>query len=167
MRVRTKRPLLTAAHRLHRMEWCTARKQWGVENWESVIFSDEVPFVLFDSSNKKWCFVDPRIGLTEAQFTSIVQKGGGCIICWGCITSEGVGYLCKFNVTIDADVYIKVVINGELESTLEHYSLDRRDVYFQQDGTRPHTAKATKAVLQAKGWDVLEWPANSPDLKTQ
>ena len=32
------------------------------------------------------------------------------------------------------------------------------------DNARPHTAAATRRVLAAHNVDVLDWPANSPDL---
>lgn len=35
---------------------------------------------------------------------------------------------------------------------------------FQQDGASSHTAKTTKNWLQYKQMEVLDWPANSPDL---
>ncbi len=38
------------------------------------------------------------------------------------------------------------------------------DFIFQQDLAPAHTAKSTKSCLNEHGFDVLDWPANSPDL---
>ncbi len=38
------------------------------------------------------------------------------------------------------------------------------DFIFQQDLAPAHTAKSTKSLLNDHGVDVLDWPANSPDL---
>ncbi len=38
------------------------------------------------------------------------------------------------------------------------------DFIFQQDLAPAHTAKSTKSWLNDHGVDVLDWPANSPDL---
>ncbi len=38
------------------------------------------------------------------------------------------------------------------------------DLIFRQDLASAHTAKSTKSWLNDHGVDVLDWPANSPDL---
>ncbi len=38
------------------------------------------------------------------------------------------------------------------------------DFIFQQDLAPAHTAKSTKCWSNDHGFDVLDWPANSPDL---
>ena len=35
---------------------------------------------------------------------------------------------------------------------------------FQQDNTRPHTARITTGHFQQNQVDVMEWPACSPDM---
>ncbi len=54
---------------------------------------------------------------------------------------------------------------------LEHFMLPSADqlfkdadFIFQQDLAPAHTAKSTKSWLNDHGVDVLDWPANSPDL---
>jgi hypothetical protein len=37
-------------------------------------------------------------------------------------------------------------------------------VVFQQDNTRPHTARITRARLAAANVDTMQWPAMSPDM---
>ena len=37
-------------------------------------------------------------------------------------------------------------------------------VIFQQDNASPHTANLTQEMLEDYDIDILEWPANSPDL---
>ncbi|GFW13824.1 DDE_3 domain-containing protein [Trichonephila clavipes] len=39
----------------------------------------------------------------------------------------------------------------------------RPGAIYQQDNARPHTARLSQQCLQ-KGYDVLPWPARSPDL---
>lgn len=38
------------------------------------------------------------------------------------------------------------------------------DFILMQDNARPHTARITQQFLDREGIEVLEWPANSPDL---
>jgi len=37
-------------------------------------------------------------------------------------------------------------------------------IILQQDNARPHVARVTLDHLHAEGIQLLEWPANSPDL---
>jgi transposase len=39
-----------------------------------------------------------------------------------------------------------------------------RILIFQQDNAKPHTAPALKAYLENWGYEVLNWPPQSPDL---
>ncbi len=84
------------------------------------------------------------------------------MIC-GAMSSAGVGPLCFLKTIVTAPVYQEI---------LEHFMLpfaDQRfkdaDFIFQQDLAPAHTAKSTKSWLNDHSVGVLDWPANSPDLK--
>ena len=89
--------------------------------------------------------------------------GGGKIMIWGCMTYYGVGYFCKIDDILDAELYTKI-LRGELMNTIEYYGLDIDDVIFQHDLDPKHTAAKSEEVLDELGLDVMEWPAQSPDL---
>ncbi len=81
---------------------------------------------------------------------------------WGAMSSAGVDPLCLLKTNITAPVY---------QDILEHFMLPSADqlfkdadFIFQQDLAPAHTAKSTKSWLNDHGVDVLDWPANSPDL---
>ena len=42
----TKKPFINENNRKKRVEWCMRHRNWTVEQWRSVIWSDESPFVL-------------------------------------------------------------------------------------------------------------------------
>ena len=42
--------------------------------------------------------------------------------------------------------------------------IDRQRDFFQQDNTRPHTARVTMDYLEQNNINVLPWPSKSPDL---
>ncbi len=84
---------------------------------------------------------------------------------WGEMSSAGVGPLCFLKTNITAPVY---------QDILEHFMLPSADqlfkdadFIFQQDLAPVHTAKSTKSWLNDHGVDVLDWPANSPDLNIE
>jgi len=82
---------------------------------------------------------------------------------WGCMSAEGIGYGCKIEGKMDADIYISI-LEEELLGTLEYYRLPKERTIFQQDGASIHTAKRVGNWLDQNGIVVLEWPACSPDL---
>ncbi len=77
------------------------------------------------------------------------------VMIWGAMSSAGVGPLCFLKTNFTAPVY---------QEMLEHFIKDA-DFIFQQDLAPAHTAKNTKIWLNDHGVGVLDWPANSPDLK--
>ena len=42
--------------------------------------------------------------------------------------------------------------------------IDRQREVFEQDNTRPHTARVTMDFLEQNNINVLPWPSKSPDL---
>ncbi len=85
------------------------------------------------------------------------------VMIWGAMSSAGVGPLCFLKTNVTAPIY---------QDILEHFMLPSADQLFkdadfilQQDLAPAHTAKSTKSWLNDHGVTVLDWPANSPDLK--
>ncbi|KAI8522083.1 hypothetical protein Bbelb_018370 [Branchiostoma belcheri] len=55
------------------------------------------------------------------------------------------------------------ILAKNVSKSVKQLKLGRRWT-FQQDNDPKHTSKSTKAWLEKKGWKVLEWPSQSPDL---
>ncbi|PKY61070.1 hypothetical protein RhiirA4_283663, partial [Rhizophagus irregularis] len=60
-----------------------------------------------------------------------VKFGGRSIFVWGCFTSCGVGFLCKIEGGLNAELYCRILSEDFME-TLRYYELDVSDVIFQQ-----------------------------------
>lgn len=82
---------------------------------------------------------------------------------WGCMTAEGTGYICKIDGKMDQHMY-KSILEDELQQSIKHYNLDPQKVIFQHDNDPKHTAKSVKEWLKHQPFQLLEWPAQSPDL---
>ncbi len=84
------------------------------------------------------------------------------VMIWGAMSSAGVGPLCFLKTNVTAPVY--QYIFGAFTFPSADQLFKDADFIFQQDLAPVHTAKSTKSWLNDHGVDVLDWPANSPDL---
>ncbi|KAI4874721.1 hypothetical protein NFI96_007701 [Prochilodus magdalenae] len=91
-----------------------------------------------------------------------VKHGGGSIMLWGCFASNGTGKLQRVQGTMNSLQYQEILEENVMES-VTNLRLGRRWT-FQQDNDPKHTSKSTRAWLNMKGWNILEWPSQSPDL---
>ena len=158
-----KKPLLSRKHRQARLAFARRYRNWTVDDWKKVIWSDESKFNLFGSDGRSYCWREPGVPLQEHHIKPMVKYGGGSIIVWGCITAQGVGYMCRIDNGMDASLY-QSILSGELLDTYSWYGLEKGSVFFQHDNDPKHTAYSTKNHLDELGINVLKWPSQSPDL---
>ncbi len=80
------------------------------------------------------------------------------VMIWGAMSSAGVDPLCFLKTNIIAPFY------QEMLPSADQLFKDAGFI-FQQYLAPVHTAKSTRSWLNGHGVGVLDWPANSPDLK--
>ncbi len=85
------------------------------------------------------------------------------VMIWGAVTSAGVGPLCFIKSKFNPAVYQEILEHFMLSSADKLYG--DADFLFQQDSAPAHTVKGTKSWFNDHGVTLLDWPANSPDLK--
>ncbi len=84
------------------------------------------------------------------------------VMIWDAMSSAGVGPLCFLKSTVNAAIYQEILEHFMLPSADKLYG--DADFIFQQDLAPVHTAKGAKSLFNDHGVNVLDWPANSPDL---
>jgi transposase len=161
--VKKKRPLLTKRHRKERMDFALTHKDWTVEDWKTVVWSDETKINRLGSDGRKWVWKKPGEGLSDRLVEGTKKFGGGSLMMWGCMAWEGVGYACKIDGNMDGDLYTKI-LQDELQESISFYDKNPGDFIFQQDNDSKHTCKKAQKWLEDQGYQVLLWPAQSPDL---
>jgi transposase len=158
-----KKPGLSPKNIKARLEWAKERKYWTVEDWNRVIFSDESKINRFNSDGRSWCWFRDVKQLEDRTVKITFKHGGGGLMVWGCMTSKGVGYLCKIDGIMDQYLY-KSILEDDLMKTMDFYNVDPKEVIFQHDNDPKHKSKSVQEWLSNQEFDVLPWPAQSPDL---
>jgi len=161
--VKKKRPRLLARHIKNRYEFALRHQHWTIEDWKRIIFSDETKINRLGSDGRKWVWKEPSSKLTAQHVNGTVKFGGGSLMIWSCMTASGVGYVCGIEGRMNAEDYTHI-LNTDFLDTLEHYGLEADNIIFQQDNDPKHTSRLATQWFENNGIDVLDWPAQSPDL---
>ncbi|GFU02918.1 transposable element Tcb2 transposase [Trichonephila clavipes] len=158
---RSRRPLrrlpLTPHYRQCRLDFCRPRATWSVTDWRRVIFSDE-QFSLSadDHRTRVWRRTGQRSdpAFIVERHTAISQG----VTVWGAISWDTRSSLVVLQGTLTARRYVDDILTPIVLPMLS----SRPGAIYQQDNARPHTARLSQQCL--RGYDVLPWPARSPDL---
>lgn len=160
---------LTCNDLLARHEFCRWINQQSDTFHQKILFSDECTFKSDGSMNKwnnrKWASVNPN-WLIQVDHQRVWKINVWC----GIVKDQIIGpFFIEGN--LNAAAYSDFIRNtlGEL---LEDVPLQlRQEMFFQQDGCPPHTARVSRAVLNEmfpNKWigkfGPHNWPARSPDL---
>lgn len=126
-----------------------------------MLFSDESKFNLFNSDGI--CRVRRNTGerLKPRHCKKTFKHGGGNVMVWTCFSGHGLGPFHRISTTMDRFVYRDILENKMLPYA--EWNMPLRWV-FQHDNDPKHTSKLVKDWVQSKGIQVLDWPAQSPDL---
>jgi transposase len=161
--VKKKKPAISAKNRKERLAFAKSHKDWTVEDWKRVVFSDETKINRFGSDGKKWSWRRDIEPLQPRSVKATVKGGGGSLMIWGCVTSQGVGYIAEIEGIMDQNLYLEI-LEGELADTIEYYEIEAEKMIFMQDNDPKHTAKKVQNYLKDQEFKVMNWPAQSPDL---
>lgn len=94
-----------------------------------------------------------------------VKHGGGSIMVWGCMTDSGVGELFVCEGRMDSSKCTNVLETALLPSFTKLFGDTNMDSdKFQQDNAPCHKSARTMRWFQKNNTELLDWPAQSPDL---
>lgn len=156
------KPNITRGNATRRLQWCTERRHWTLEQWKSILWSDESRYQLWQSDGRVWVWRMPGERYLQDCVVPTVKFGGGGILVWSCFSWYGLGPLVSMHGNMTAEQYEAVLDNYALPTLWQYFG--NGPYLFQQDNAPCHTAHVITTWFEAMDVEKLDWPAQSPDL---
>ena len=163
--IAVKKPLLRPINKKKRLEWALQHRNWTMEQWKNVLWTDESKFEVFGSHRRIFVRRSRSEKMIPQCVVPTVKYGGGSIMVWGCFSGHGIGDFVKINGIMKKEHYKKILVQNAIPSGLRTIG---RGFIFQQDNDPKHTSRLCKDYLEKKEADKtiinMFWPPQSPDL---
>ncbi len=159
-----RRSKLTSEVALLRLKWAKKHKNWIVNQWDNVIWSDEASVARGSDKTPEWMFGIFKQKWNRDKVMEILSEKFFFIMIWGAFwgSERSNLYLLDRNFEskkhgYSAAFYIQI-LNHNLAGIWEP------GLVFMQDNAPIHRVRKSKLWFQEMGIEVMEWPPYSPDL---
>lgn len=167
-----KKPRLTVAHKHARLRFS---KKWVRKNWDNVVVTDSKYFWLCPRGTgpKVWVPYGSTAPVEAAERNCFKVHAYAGVSKWGrtkLFITVGTTGLKADTKGVTGAVYKEILEKELIPACKELMSRrpgmpgSRSNWVFQQDNAKPHTSKLVKNWLKSQSFEVMEWPAKSPDL---
>jgi transposase len=154
------KPFINRTNREKRVKWCLKHRDWSVEKWRRVLFTDESPFCLrFNGKKRVWRGHNQRY---QTKHCAPSFKHDDKINVWGGFSAHGTGILHLVNGLMDAPQYVQILQDAARPSA--DLLFGGQNFLFQQDNDPKHTALVTRRYMRDNNLALMPWPPQSPDL---
>ncbi|CAB4430830.1 unnamed protein product [Rhizophagus irregularis] len=126
-------PFVSEANHKKRLDWYCERKEWDTE-WDSIIWSDESRFLLFQNDAHHWVWRKPHEKYDVNCLILTVKSGNQGVMVWRCFTKNQLGPL--------------IQVSGSITD----------------DNAPVHRARTVSQWKEDNSVSTIPWPAQSPDL---
>ncbi|GBN83292.1 Transposable element Tcb2 transposase [Araneus ventricosus] len=105
----TRVPLLNARHRTARLAWARGHREWTLEDWKRVAWSDESRFQLLHVDGRLRIWRQAHEAVDPAYKVGTVQGHGGSIMVWGVSSWQFLGSLVLVPTSLNAIRYVELL----------------------------------------------------------
>ncbi|KAH0817249.1 hypothetical protein GEV33_005542 [Tenebrio molitor] len=154
--------LLTREHRVARLLIAHEHRNWGIEEWGRILFTDESRFCLRspDGRQRVWRSTGQRVA--QCNFVPGISFGSGSIMVWGGTSMEARTELVVVNGgAMTANRYIRDILEPHV---LPFATFIGNDSILMHDNARPHIDLIVNEYLDTVEIHHMTWPARSPNL---
>ncbi|GBM17162.1 Transposable element Tcb2 transposase [Araneus ventricosus] len=152
---------LTSTNRRVRLAWCREHRDWSMDQWASVLFTDESRFSLNTDSRRTFIWREPGTRYLPSNVREVDYYGAGGLMVWAGIMLDGRTPLHVFERGTVTGVRYR-------DEILEPYVRLLRgavgpEFILMADNARPHRALLIDEFLESEDIRRMDWPARSPD----
>ncbi|CEG78709.1 hypothetical protein RMATCC62417_13277 [Rhizopus microsporus] len=159
------KPLLTNIHKRNRRHWAMEHKDWTVDQWNNVFWSDESRLIVMGNDSFGKVISKEGERYQEHYIMPTLKFGKGSMMVWGCFWPGGYGPLVTLKDSVDQAAYTKCLEDHFLPWSKNLKEDEKIDFIFQEDGATCHTGKQSKWYKQRHQIKCFDnWPSQTPDL---
>src|SRR5579859_4406827 len=173
--IAAEKPRLCTENVAKRLQWALKYKDWTVEDWKRIIWSDESSIWIGINPRQQWVIHPSEERLNRKYVKKTFKSVQVKVMVWACFTGERLGPLVVCDDGgIGADEYEDILYDGlfslvdDLLQPPEDLDtiqvVDENSFLFMHDNAPCHKAAHILEFLKENHVPVMQWPPQSPDL---
>lgn len=153
-------PLLSPANRRKRFAFAMQHRDWTVEDWKKVLWTDESAVSKQDYRHYH-CLRRPQQKFHPACLQATTKSGSVKVMVWGCFIGQQRGPLIRMpSGKIKSKDYMKIME----EEVFVWFKGLSEDSIWMQDNAPIHQSAYSKQGFKLYEIKTMTWPPQSPDL---